>query len=759
MRTWIEPESIIVPDEFAADVGGHPIVAETLYRRGLQTTDEVKRHLYWQHYTPADPRDLPDMERAIKRLRQAIDTQEMIAVWGDFDVDGQTATALLVSALRKLGANVVSYIPQRLTEGHGIHIDSLNRLINNGAQIILTCDTGVDEHEAIEHAASHGVLTIVTDHHKLPDTLPEAYAVVNPRRVDVNHPLRDLPGVGVAYLLITMLEPNENWDHLLDLVALGIVADVAVQRSDTRYLLQRGLVVLQKAERLGLRVLMELAEINPDDLSEEDIAFRIAPRMNAIGRLGDANPTTELLTTNNLERARIIANQLEGLNAERQRLSEAVWQGVQATIAREPGLLKHAALVVDHPDWHTGVVGIVANRCVETYNRPALLIASPKETVARGSARSIAGVDITDAIAANRDLLVGYGGHTMAAGIAIERDRIDDFRRGLSMQVRQQQAGIDLTPTLTINRFVSLAEVDLDLVRDVQRLAPFGAGNPALVFATRNVIITSKRQLGRTDKHLKLTIEDEVGTSRTVLWWNAETPPTGKFDLAYTIRENTFRGAREVRIEWLDYRQAADETTVETQREIAIWDYRHEVDQAGVLTQLHQTYGDDLLVWGEVVSGGFQDAVDRRKLTTKRVLAVWTVPPDAATWQAALDTVKPEQLMLFGIDPDMDNADTFLSRLAGLVKYALRQHGGYVSYTDLAAATAQGEAAVRLGIMWLAAKGQVQVVEQNERVLKLEMGNKHTLNEAQPAERLQRLLNESGAYRAYWRRVDANRLR
>ncbi|MEO0564195.1 MAG: DHH family phosphoesterase, partial [Chloroflexota bacterium] len=287
-KRWQHPTPVTVPPDLETEIGGHPLILETLVRRGFTTPDAAREFMFWSHHTPASPFDLPDMDRAVQRLKRAIANKEQILVWGDFDVDGQTSTALLVSALRDLGAVVTSYIPSRLKEGHGITVASLKRQLDGGAQLLLTCDTGVDEHEAITYANSHGVDVVVTDHHKLPNALPDAYAIVNPRRTPPDHPLRHLPGVGVAYKLIEALTPPEDEPtHLLDLVALGIVADVAPQIGDTRYLLQRGLAALSGTKRVGLKVMMELAEVNPVDVNEDDIGFRLAPRLNAIGRLDD----------------------------------------------------------------------------------------------------------------------------------------------------------------------------------------------------------------------------------------------------------------------------------------------------------------------------------------------------------------------------------------------------------------------------------------------------------------------------------------
>ncbi len=392
-----------IPDDLAQAVGGHPLLAASLLRRGIHTVAAAQRFLDPAAYTPADPFDLPDMEAAVGRVRQAIEGGETILIWGDFDVDGQTSTALLVQALRDLGATVNYHIPNRFREGHGIHLETLKSLLS-GVGLLLTCDTGVAAHEAVEYAQSHFVDVVVTDHHSLPEALPQAYAVVNPMRLPEGHPMRELPGVGTAYQLIRALYGPRPSEHLLDLVAVGIVADVMVLVDDTRYWLQRGLEILRQAERPGLRALMQRAEVDPALVTEQDIGFSIAPRLNALGRLADANPAVELLTTDDPALIAEHVSALEGLNQERRHLTRQVEAAAQAQIASDPALLKYAVLVLSHADWHSGVVGIVASRLVEEYQRPVVLL-SVAEGVASGSARSVAGCNIVQAIATQAHLL------------------------------------------------------------------------------------------------------------------------------------------------------------------------------------------------------------------------------------------------------------------------------------------------------------------------------------------------------------------
>ncbi|MEA3342433.1 MAG: DHH family phosphoesterase, partial [Chloroflexota bacterium] len=369
MSDWIEPSTIEAPEALRAAVGGHPLVAETLARRGFTELGAARAFLDPDYYEPAPSTALPGMVEAAERLERAIRQGEQICVWGDFDVDGQTSTTVLVSTLQDLGASAQYYIPNRQEGGHGVHIPILKRLIGAGVELVLTCDTGVTAHEAIAYAQAQGVDVIVTDHHDLPPALPDACAVTDPKLLPDDHPLRELPGVGVAYKLAQLLYERagraEEAAQYLDLVALGIVADVATQTGDTRYLLQRGLEALRRTERLGLQALIVVAELDPDRLTGEHIGFQLAPRLNSLGRLADATVAVEFLTTGDLSRARILASEMDGLNARRKLLCDQVFQGAQAQLERDPSLLVHRALVLSHPDWPAGIVGIVAGRLAE----------------------------------------------------------------------------------------------------------------------------------------------------------------------------------------------------------------------------------------------------------------------------------------------------------------------------------------------------------------------------------------------------------
>ncbi len=775
MREWTDPPEILVPDELRTAVGGHPLIAETLVRRGIVDPQAARAFLDPDLYCPALPSALPHLDRAAERLEEAVRRSEPICVWGDFDVDGQTATTLLVSTLLDLGGVVRYYIPNRQRESHGVHLPSLQRLIAEGARLILTCDTGIGAHEAVAYARSQGVDVVVTDHHDPPADLDPlltvAHAAVNPKMLPVDHPLRELPGVGVAFQLAQALYQRAGRpaaaDGLLDLVALGIVADVATLVADTRYLLQRGLVVLRRTPRLGLQVMMEMAGINLALLSEEQIGFGLAPRLNALGRLADANVAVELLTTGDRLRARTLVADLEGLNARRKLLTEQVQRAIQEQLDREPALLDEDVLVFSHPTWPAGVIGIVAGQLARQYDRPVLLIATPPGEPGRGSARSVPGCDIMAALVDNGELLLGFGGHPLAAGLSIEPAHIPQLRRGLARSVRRMRGVLAGPPPLQIDGVLPLADLSLPLVEQLERLAPFGQGNPPLTLASRDLTLVSRRAVGRSGAHLVLSVADESGATQKVVAWQAAglALPEGRFDLAYIVRGSDFRGQRELQVEWVAARPVEEAAPLLVAPPAALrWvDCRQAAQPRAELERLRGEGA--LLVWSEATARAEVGGRDRRELTPALALAIWSTPPGPVELRAALAAVSPQVVYLFAVDAGLDEPRAFLQRLAGLVKRALNVHDGRVSIVTLAAATAQREATVRLGLAWLVARGHWVLVDDEAGgeggeglpagELRLAPGDGWPDEQLpQLTVELRALLAETAAYRSYFARVD-----
>jgi len=762
MKRWIEPEAIDVPSELIDQIDGHPLVTETLVRRGITDIDSAKAFLNPSFYTPASPYELPNMDKAVKRLLNAIEQKETICVWGDFDVDGQTSTTLLVDTLRELGATVTYHIPIRETESHGITIEALKKVLDQNIDVLLTCDTGITEHEPIAYAQIQGVDVIVTDHHTLPDQLPEALALVNPQMLDSKHPLFTLPGVGVAYKLAEALYEQKGKakevERHLDLVALGIVADIAAQRGDTRFLLQKGLEVLRQTDRLGLKTIFKNADLNTNWISEEHIGFAIGPRLNALGRLSDANAAVELLTTHDSEKADLIATQLEGLNSRRKLMCDQVFQAAMTQLDHDPSLLDHPILVLSQPAWPAGVIGIVASRLVDHFHLPTILIANPPEQAARGSARSIEGCNITEIIATQSHLLQGFGGHPMAAGLKMDSENISAFRMGASKAMKNLEAR-PLEARLCIDGYLPLEDISLDLIEDLERLAPFGAGNPPLNLVTRNLNLVNPRTIGRHQEHRQMIVKNEADAAQKVMWWRGSEwdLPQGRFDLAYRLRASNFLGKREAQVEWVDARLIpGSEDSDQFFSNMDVLDYRLEENPASVLRQLQDQ--KDIQVWAETDTNLDILGRSRYELSAAPTLVVWNIPPSGSVLEEVLASVVPEKVVLFGVNPNMDSMKTLLSRLAGLLKFALSHRHGEVRVSRLAGATAQTESTVRMGITWLAAKGMFQIHHDGD-TLHIAPGSEHVRDDLQQiAKQLQVLLQETTAYRKYYLGAEKHRL-
>ena len=771
MTRWLDPQPINTSS--LDDLRLHPLVAQTLIRRGITSPNAAQAFLNLGSIASTP---FPGTEKAVARISLAIQDGESICVWGDFDVDGQTSTALLVQTLGVMDANVTYYIPIRGKEGHGIHIETLKPIIDNGAKLIVTCDTGITAHEAIDYANSRGVDVVITDHHDLGETLPNAIAVINPKLLPEDHPLANLAGVGVAYKLaeaLFALTPNsspagrgmsggQSEGELLDLVALGLIADIALLKGETRLLAQRGIQALRETQRPGLKAMAELSGTNLETLTEETIGFTFAPRLNALGRLGDANPAVELLITQDPARARVLATQIEGLNAQRRLLTSQVYEAAETKLREKPNLLTEPAIILSHPNWPGGVVGIVANKLVDRYHKPAILFTESEDGILRGSARSVEGLHITKAITTQKDILLGFGGHPMAAGLSLPAEKLNEFRKGLGRAIEKQLGEIiRAEPALQIDAWLGLEEIDLNLANALETMAPFGAGNPALILASRAVQLKSISTIGKAREHIRLTVEDESGNAQSVLWWGgaSEGLPEDKsvIDLAYSLRASTFRGKRQLTLQFEDFRVVGAESLELKLAKVEIEDWRSE---PGKFSDLKK----DVLVWAEGTDKA--KGKNRFELYQADELAIYTTPPSPTDLRVALEVVKPRKIYLLGVSPEQQNpsfplrlTDEFLSRLAGLTKYALSQRGGRVTLQELAAVTGQRVSVIRMGLEWLAAGGHVSIVGEDEAVfLSKEKGEPNPYLQKELFVAVKGILEETAAYRAHFARASVDTL-
>ncbi len=541
--------------DLAQQAGIHSLVAAILRARGYTTAAEVARFLQSDLDSLVNPFDLPDMREAAERIVLAVGEGEQILVHGDYDADGITSTALLVRFLSKLGADVHYYIPHRLHDRYGLMPRAIERAVEKGITLILSVDCGVSDLEAIERANELGVEVIVIDHHEPGPELPRAL-VVDPKRNDAGGKNVDLAAVGLAYkvaaAVCTLLDMpvNSLQRAFFDLVAIGTVADVSPLTGDNRTMVKYGLSLLPTTQKAGLRALMDISGLN-GNLTAQDIGFRLAPKLNAVGRMADATDAVDLLLASDPDEAMRLAVKLEGHNRERQRVQEAIYCTAVARVCCEVDLDSEPIVVMAADDWHIGVIGIVASKVVEEFSRPAFLMGRDGEYY-RGSARSVPGFNVAEALEECSDLLVRFGGHSLAGGFTLTTDTLPAFRERLNEIGRRVLRPQQLCPTIDIDCEVDIEEIDTDLIDSLRQMGPFGQGNPEPVLMSTGLEVLEARCVGSNGAHLKLLagrghlVFDCIGFRLGDL---ADGLRQGSLvDIAYTPEFNDFNGRRGIQL-------------------------------------------------------------------------------------------------------------------------------------------------------------------------------------------------------------------
>ncbi len=498
----------LVTDEHLAKTSGFaPLVAQLLYNRGLTEPSQLEPFITADKRLCGDPSRLPDIQPALARIYRALLSGENIAVYGDFDADGITGTALLVQGLSSLGGKVIPYIPHRLTEGYGLNTTALENLHRQGISLVISVDCGITALAEVKRANQLGLDIIITDHHSPLPEIPPATAIINPKRADSSYPFSELSGAGVALKLLQAvlqsLGKEEQLDGLIDLAALGTVADMAPLAGENRYLVKQGLKLINANPRLGIKEMMSQAGLNPGSLDAESISWVIAPRLNAAGRLAHAMTSYKLLMTKSTQEACSLAVWLEEKNAERQRLTTKVLAKARKQVLAQ-GI--SPLLVAADSDYPLGIAGLVASRLAEEFYRPTIVIRTG-EVVSSGSGRSIPEFNIIQALNQCHRLLSQFGGHSQAAGFTLPTKNLPELTRHLSQLASEQLAGADLRPQLNIDAEVALPALSGDTFNAIQKLAPFGRGNPAPTFLSQRTEVVNCRTMGNNGEHLKFRLK------------------------------------------------------------------------------------------------------------------------------------------------------------------------------------------------------------------------------------------------------------
>ncbi len=758
-QNWSVHPPVPPSPELIAACGGGKILAELLVQRGIKNPDQARAFLNPTCYTPAPPTDLPGVEKAVALLNRALNARQRILIWGDFDVDGQTSTALLTQGLKQLARTsdqIRWHIPHRLQDNHGILPERLQVFLTDPdwqPDVLVTCDTGIDEVEGLARARAANLTTIVTDHHDLPpafhdlepgedpvlsrtlfDEAPRrgsdagiralADAIINPKLLPRNHPQFCLPGVGIVFLLMQHLyttrgKPDEVLS-LLDLVALGIVADAAQQVADARYWLQQGLVRLNHTGRLGLRALLDTIGKDPGALTAEDIAFAIAPRLNATGRLDDATKAVQLLLTTDQQEAMKLSWEMDKLNQKRRAMSEQQFQEAVELLDLHPDLMGKHSIVLARKNWHRGVLGITASRVAERHNLPTILLDIGQDGMARGSARSIARVDIGAAIASRKSLLANHGGHEQAAGVTMEAKGINEFRLALD-HVIPQFTQVDEHEVFAVDRVLSLDEINQDLYRELRALEPTGQGNPEPLFLSTNLIPARVKAL-KGGSHLRFRVrQNGIPISRNAIWFRAPVTrfPPGEINLVYHLRLNEYQGRTSVEMLVQDWQASVPTATGPHSPSHVVSDAMSKAEAAFDIHDCRLSDSESSLL--DIV-GKANWYAEGQELTMDEMsprdnlkgspdsdhLIIWTIPPSSQVLHALLQDRPWKTVSVWARNKAEFNIRSLLQAVWSMCRYASNQRDGRIDILRMACRLGLSQEAIQLSLALLSQSGYIQ---------------------------------------------------
>lgn len=546
-KRWsIEPDHSQEEVQLAAELKVSPIVAKLLINRGLGDPHKARQFLVADMESLLSPWDLKGMREAVACVTKTMEEGGSIVVYGDYDVDGITATSVVYRFLKRCGASVSYYIPERQSEGYGLNLEALEGLIAKGTDLVITVDCGISSYDIVE-AVRDRLALVITDHHEAPALIPRAVAVVDHKQPNCPYPDKNLAGVGVAYKLCQAIwqeRTGEVYQADLDIVALGTVADVVPLVGENRILVKAGLSKMQLQPNRGIKALIDVAGLKDRKITAGHIGYTLAPRLNAAGRVAHATRAVELLTTPSQEEAYEIAEELQETNLERQALERDIHEMARQDVLKQ-GPDADYVVVVGGQDWHPGVIGIVASRLVEEFYKPTLVI-SIKDGIGKGSCRSIDNCNIYEALQSAEDLLIQFGGHQAAAGFSIKEDKIPALRERLAQYCKEHLAETDYLPIVDIDSQVAIDDIDVPLIEEIETLEPYGMANPTPVLALEEATISDLFLMGQQKKHAKVLLEREDSTIDAIAWnrpdLHASFFPGDRVKVAFTVQKNEWNG-------------------------------------------------------------------------------------------------------------------------------------------------------------------------------------------------------------------------
>ena len=678
------------------------LITRLLHSRGVTSDEDIKEFLNPLEMKLTHPKAFSDMEKCVERLALAIDNNEKIVIHGDFDADGVTSTSLLYRTFKFLGADVNYFIPDREKEGHGFDTKALVQIMTKvKPKVIISCDCGISDVDAVNFLNSFKIDVIITDHHEAPEVLPKAYGIINPKAPDALdenlsakqiNSLAALAGVGVAFKVAQALLEKYNKlefiSEILPYVAVGTVADVVPLIGENRYFVTKGLELISNGKHYGLSRLLESAGYK-GQITSEQIAFGIAPRINASGRLDTVDAAIKVLISDNKQEIEMAIQTLNEFNKVRQELCQNIFAQADEMVKKEGN--RNPAIVLFNKEWHIGIIGIVASMLVEKYYKPTFLMTYSDETKQfRCSARSVEGVNLYDAISANAELFDGFGGHAMAAGLAFseEKSSFDTVKSALCKTVKEISQGKDLKPFINIDLELIPDDITLDLVEQISQLEPFGAANPSPVFALKNLQIKEKRLMGENKNHLRLTCQAGTSEFNCIRWKDGDIylVKGDTLDIAFHPQKNEFNGVTSVQliIDDIHSPYLKEEEDFPKQK---LYDHRKKTDILPQVNDYVKNSKQNILIFAESksildklkpFSELFARTITRDNLRPCDSLMFFDYPADRETFDSILSRTNPLALHFMNYDIKYMDEEEFLKTVWGMLKFAAHNNGGKV---------------------------------------------------------------------------------
>lgn len=698
-----------------------PLVERLLATRGVVKPDDVKEFLNPLETKLTPPSAFNDMIKAVERLVKSIDNQENILVYGDFDADGVTSTALLLRTFRELGAKVDYFIPDREADGHGLNVKALVKLMaTKKPKVIVTCDCASSDVEQVSFINSFKIDVIITDHHEAPEILPAALAIINPKApnaldeklsaTEIEH-LASLAGVGVAFKLAQALLAYYNklefvYD-ILPYVTVGTVSDVVPLIGENRYFVSKGLQLISSGKHLGLKKLLESAGyVLEQGITSEQIAFGVAPRINASGRLDTIEDALKVLVSDNVQEIDMSIISLNNFNKIRQELCENIFLEAEEMLKKQGN--SDNAIILFNPKWHIGIIGIVASKLVEKYYKPAFLMTFSEETKqVRCSSRSVEGVNIYDVLSANAELFDGFGGHAMAGGLSFDTQKVtfEQVKKALNITVNEILGGKKLLPTLKVDLQLEPIEVNGNLISDIERLQPFGAANPNPVFVVNNLTLLQKKLMGANKNHLKLIVEDTQHNTFDCIWWSKgdiSLQPGDVLDIAFCPQLNTYNGSTNIQLILQDvHADNLKEETItssENSSELKIYDHRKKADIFSSVEDYVKTSKlnigvfaeeNDVLAKLKSYKALHERVFNRQNLQKLDVVMFFDYPVNEEVFDKILKITAPKSVHFMNYEIKKLDEKTFLKTFSGMLKFAYNNKNGVLDIERCASFLAQ----------------------------------------------------------------------